>query len=102
MNIYCDFTLSALKKCDRLHHKPIKKHESNVAAAKESTKTMQFSRPRLLNMPSFLAGSILYVVFFFFFTVNLACHKHGLSLCLLYFTNFFNQECVDPCESYYH
>ena len=39
---YCDITFSAPKKCDLLCHKQTKKHESNVAAAKKSTKVTQF------------------------------------------------------------
>ena len=34
----CDITSSAPKKCDLLRHKQAKKHGSNVAAAKKSTK----------------------------------------------------------------
>ena len=39
---YCDIAFSAPKKCDLLHHKQTNKHESNVAAAKKSTKVTQF------------------------------------------------------------
>ena len=35
---YCNITFSAPKKFDLLRHKQTKKHESNVAAAKKSTK----------------------------------------------------------------
>ena len=39
---YCDITFSAPKKCDLLCHKQTTKHESNVAAAKKSTKVTHF------------------------------------------------------------
>ena len=41
-------------KCDLLRHKQTKKHESNVGAAKESTKITQFLRLMLLHMQYFL------------------------------------------------
>ena len=42
------------RKNDLLRYYLTKKHESNVAAVKESTKVTQFLRLRLLNMQSFL------------------------------------------------
>ena len=39
---YCDISFSAPIKCDLLRHKQTNKDESNVAAAKKSTKVTQF------------------------------------------------------------
>ena len=43
-------TFSAPTKCDLLRHKQTKRHESNDAAAKESTEVTQFLRLRLFNI----------------------------------------------------
>ena len=54
---YGDITFSASKKCDLLRQKQTTKHESNVAAAKKSTKMTQFF-PKLMKQVCILVSKL--------------------------------------------